>query len=395
MTQTGAGTMEHCESADVPGQQPMSLHIGITYALGGEGRVVSELMQNLPNAGFGFKGIVDGPDGTAALTGNRMRSFAPAQASLLRRLSGVRQEVRKELRETRPSIVASHFALYTIPALNQIRNVGLVSHFHGPWSSESIEAGDRRMTGYVKQRLEGIVYRRADRVIVLSRAFGDLAVRMFAIDPSKLRMVPGCVQVERFAICATRDESREILALPKDRFILLSIRRLVRRMGLQNLIGAMPDIVAKFPEVLLCIGGRGPMLAELTAQVDRLGLAGNVKFLGFVDEEKLPHLYRAANVNVVPSQALEGFGLVAAEALAAGTPSMVTPVGGLPEVVSALSPTLIFRSSSPTDIGEGLIEAIHHPASLPDAAQCREFAAANFTSQRMAERTAGVYRELL
>jgi len=232
-------------------------------------------------------------------------------------------------------------------------------------------------------------------VIVLSRAFGDLAVRMFAIDPSKLRMVPGCVQVERFAICATRDESREILALPKDRFILLSIRRLVRRMGLQNLIGAMPDIVAKFPEVLLCIGGRGPMLAELTAQVDRLGLAGNVKFLGFVDEEKLPHLYRAANVNVVPSQALEGFGLVAAEALAAGTPSMVTPVGGLPEVVSALSPTLIFRSSSPTDIGEGLIEAIHHPASLPDAAQCREFAAANFTSQRMAERTAGVYRELL
>jgi glycosyltransferase involved in cell wall biosynthesis len=92
---------------------------------------------------------------------------------------------------------------------------------------------------------------------------------------------------------------------------------------------------------------------------------------------------------------LEGFGLVAAEGLAAGTPSMVTPVGGLPEVVSGLSSNLIFPSALPVDIAEALCQAISRRLPLPTAEACSAYARAHFTTKRMAEQTASVYRELL
>lgn len=63
--------------------------------------------------------------------------------------------------------------------------------------------------------------------------------------------------------------------------------------------------------------------------VDR-GLSDNVELLGFVPDDLLPHIYRAADLSIVPTQALEGFGLIALEALAAGTPVIVSPVGGPP-----------------------------------------------------------------
>ena len=63
-----------------------------------------------------------------------------------------------------------------------------------------------------------------------------------------------------------------------------------------------------------------------------------MRLLGFVAEEDLPWLYRACDISIVPSVALEGFGLPTIESLAAGTPVLVTPIGGLPETVSELDP---------------------------------------------------------
>jgi glycosyltransferase involved in cell wall biosynthesis len=114
-----------------------------------------------------------------------------------------------------------------------------------------------------------------------------------------------------------------------------------------------------------------------------------------VAEDALPHLFYSADINVVPTIALEGFGLVAAEAMATGTPSMVTPVGGLPEVVGGLSQNLIFSSTKSTDIAEGLIGALTGATELPTRERCREFIQNNFSSRLMALRTAHVYRELI
>jgi glycosyltransferase involved in cell wall biosynthesis len=250
-----------------------SLHIGITAGDGGEGRVVSELMRSLPGVGVSFRGLVGAPGNASQLTGGRMQSFGVDGASLPQRLRGARRAIRREILTQSPDIVASHFALYTLPALDFLRRTRNVSHFHGPWSAESVQEGKGHFAGKVKARVEGKVYRRADRVIVLSNAFAKLVVEDFGVDPECVRLVPGSVDVDRFAIPASKADARWELGLSEDRPILVSVRRLVRRMGLHHLIEALPAVVKAFPDVLLCIGGRGPMLAELQAMVERLGLA--------------------------------------------------------------------------------------------------------------------------
>jgi glycosyltransferase involved in cell wall biosynthesis len=372
----------------------MSLHIGIECDRGGAGRVISELMAHLPEAGFGFRGIVANPP-NCPVTNGTVSSFAPAQAGLLRRLHAARTSIRAALDEFKPDIVASHFAMYSAPGIDLLRGTRNISHFHGPWSQESSQEGEGNTAVAAKSYLEGTIYRRADRVIVLSYAFADLVTTRYGVDPGRVRLVPGSVDTERFALTTPRADSRAELGLPADRPILLTVRRLVHRMGLATLIDAMTQVAAAIPDVLLCIAGQGPLRESLEAQVERLGLSRNIHFLGFVTEDALPHLFYSADINVVPTIALEGFGLVAAEAMATGTPSMVTPVGGLPEIVGGLSHNLIFSGTKTTDIAEGLIDALAGFTELPARSQCRDYIRNNFSSHLMALRTAHVYRELI
>jgi glycosyltransferase involved in cell wall biosynthesis len=375
-------------------QHPMSLHIGIECDRGGAGRVISELMTNLPDAGFGFRGIVANQP-NSPVDHSTVRPFAPERAGLIRRLRSARTSIRAALNEFKPDIVASHFAMYSAPGIDLLKDSLTISHFHGPWSGESSQEGEGNTAVAVKSYLEGTMYRRSDRVIVLSNAFGELVSTRFGVDPEKVRLVPGSVDTKRFALDTPRSDSRATLDLPADRPLLVTVRRLVNRMGLSSLIDAMTYVVAAVPDVLLCIAGQGPLKQSLEAQAEGLGLMRNIRFLGFVADEALPHLFYAADINVVPTIALEGFGLVAAEAMATGTPSMVTPVGGLPEVVRGLSQNLIFSGTKTTDIAEGLIGALTGALNLPTRQECREYVEANFNSRLMALRTAEVYRELI
>ena len=70
----------------------------------------------------------------------------------------------------------------------------------------------------------------------------------------------------------------------------------------------------------------------------RCGVAGRVRFAGFLPEADLPRYYQAADLVVLPSVALEGFGLIMLEALACGTPVVATPEGGAVDVLSPFEP---------------------------------------------------------
>src|SRR5947208_928866 len=140
-----------------------------------------------------------------------------------------------------------------------------------------------------------------------------------------------------------RGAIRGELGLSADRAILLTVRNLEARMGLDNLLGAMAVLKVRRPSALLLIGGAGSLRGALEAQSQALGLSEHVKFLGFVPDAELPRYYQAADVFVLPTRELEGFGLVTVEALACGTPVLGTPVGATPEILRALCPTLVFR----------------------------------------------------
>lgn len=372
-----------------------SLQIGIKFQSGGEGRVFSELLRTLPQAGCVFEGLVAGPIDVAQSTDGMVHAFAGANASLFARFQGVRHSFRSILRRRRPSVIATHFALYAFPVSNIAVDIPRITHFHGPWADESAAEGASSYASRAKFLLEQFVYRRAAHTIVLSRAFARLAADRYGIPPESITVIPGSVDLKRFNIINSKHAARAMLGLPQNRRILVSVRRLVHRMGLIALVEAVPDIIHRYPDMLLVIAGQGPLESSLKERVRVLGLGASVRFLGFVPDNDLPMLYRAADINVVPTSQLEGFGLVAAEALACGTPSMVTPVGGLPEVVEPLAKSLVLPSIDKAGIAKGLIDAFDGVTPLPSSEDCHGYATRAFDPALMAERTCDVYRRVL
>ncbi len=166
-------------------------------------------------------------------------------------------------------------------------------------------------------------------------------------------------------------------------------------MGLESLIDAMQRVHETAPEALCVLVGKGRLADQLQARISRLNLEKNVRLLGFVPDDKLPLIYRAADFSVMPSQSLEGFGLSAVESLAAGTPVLVTPVGGLPEVVRDLDSRLVTRGFDARALADAISEAILNPSVLPAGDACARYARGRFHWPVIARQIRGVYEAAL
>ncbi len=371
------------------------LQIGGEWAGGRQGglnRYFSGLLRHLQVAGIEPIAMAAGERGAVDPAGE---SIGPIDAPLRTRVSRLCEMVRG--RAEHADLLVAHFALYGLPAWRIARRHRLpyVAHFHGPWADESAAEGGGRVAVMGKRMIERRAYRPARRVITLSNAFRDVVVKRYGVDASRARVIPGGIDAEAWNVQATRAQAREELGWPANRPIVLCVRRLARRMGIDVLIEAAARVRQRHPDVLFHLAGTGPMREELEARIAAADLKEHVQLLGFVAEANLPLAYRAADVSVVPSRSLEGFGLITLESLAAGTPVLVTPVGGLPEAVSRLSNRLVLEGSSADDLAEGIASALKNPANFPKAEQCRRYVKENFDWPLIAGRVADVYREAI
>ena len=381
-----------------PTRSIRSLQIGMHWfpeRAGGLDRMYYSLVGALPGAGVAVRGVVAGSARVAADTDGAIEGFGSAAQSLPLRLMAARRALRRQVDAQRPDVISSHFALYTFPGLDVTRGIPQVSHFQGPWADESHVEGADSLGQRAKRYLEQTVYARSSRLIVLSSAFGKILTTRYGIPQDRIRVVPGCVNVDQFDLPMSQNEARLKLQLPLGRPIVLAVRRLVRRMGLEDLIDAIKQLKKREPDVLLLIAGKGRLEGELQTRIDEAGLAENVKLLGFVPDHHLASLYRAATISVVPTVALEGFGLITVESLASGTPVLVTPVGGLPEAVAGLSQDLVLPTTGADAIADGLVRALNGSLKLPDAQACKAYARANFDNSVIAGRVAEVYDEAI
>ncbi len=366
---------------------------------GGAENMFFHLFHGLRSQGFAVRGVVPGSDAVGRETSGLMQGFAVGGTSSRQRAMAIRRSAFDSFSTARPDIVASHFAPYSLPLLDRIARLPLVTHFHGPWAMESLIEGAGVVATRVKKLIEMLVYRRARRIIVLSRAFGDLLREHYRISEGLIRFVPGGVDCDRFDLAGSRRSAREALGWEPDRPAVFVVRRLVRRMGLDRLLEAMALLRRSSSsgrrDVVLHIAGSGPERAALEARAASLGLRGAVRFDGHLGDDRLPLAYRAADFTLVPTAELEGFGLVAIESLAAGTPALVTPVGGLPEVVSGLSGAMVLHGVDAPSIAAGIESALADASFLPDAEACRRYARHRFDWRVVTPQVAAVYREVL
>ncbi len=232
--------------------------------------------------------------------------------------------------------------------------------------------------------------RRAARVQVHSDFSTSLLWKLYRMPAERIVKISGGVDVEHFRPAPDRSGVRAALGLPLDRPILLTVRNLETRMGLDTLIEAMVTLVRRVPDVLLLIGGSGSRRAALETLVGSLRLDKHVAFLGFIPEADLPSHYQAADVFVLPTRELEGFGLVTAEALACGTPVLGTRVGATPELLEPLDAGLVFRDATAEAMAADLATLLARLAADPAQAvglraACRRHAESRFGWERVVD----------
>ena len=249
--------------------------------------------------------------------------------------------------------------------------------FHSPWSEEyDVREPGRRGVAHAlghaaRRRIERRVLAASARVFPLSRYMAERAIALHGLAASVVRVVPGGIDRERFRPPADRQAVRRRLGLPERAPVILSLRNLEPRMGLSALIDAMPTVLATQPDAVLVVAGTGPLQRELAARAVELRLGDHARFPGFIAEHDLADLYGAADVFVLPSQALEGFGLVTLEALACGTPVLGSRVGATPELLEPLDRQLLLSDTSAASIAAAITRFFARSDRGELGARCR------------------------
>jgi len=320
------------------------------------------------------------------------RSLGRADLPLPRRLFLLRQRILKTPDfDSGRFVLASHFPLYALPLLPEFSKLTHVIHFHGPWAQESSLHGQNKLRVLAKKTVEHLVYRTGSAFITDSSAFRNLLVSEYGVRPEKVHAILPAVNTSRFQP-SDRSASRDLLDWPRKRRIIFCVRRLVERMGIEALVAAFGSIAARHSDVCLFVAGQGPLRGMLESRISSLGLGDRVRLLGFLPDSSLPAAYQAADISIVPSQSLEGFGLTTVESLACGTPVLVTPVGGLPEVIRPLAPSCILPGAKSDQIAEGLNAFLAGELTMPAAAECVEYVQQYFTWERVAGQVLTIYR---
>ncbi len=229
-----------------------------------------------------------------------------------------------------------------------------------------------------------LVLRRADAIITTSPVYSDSSAWLRPVR-SRCTVVPLGIDPPPFRQAVKRNSERPTL---------LFVGRLRYYKGLDTLLHALVQL----PDVHLRIVGDGPMRGSWKQLAHALGLNNRVAFLGDVATEKLPALYAAAEVFVLPANArAEAFGTVLLEAMASGLPVVSTELGTGTSWVNQDGVTgCVVPPNNPAALAQALRSLLNDEALRAHmGAAGQERVENRFTLPRMVEGVASVYEEVL
>lgn len=371
--------------------------------MGGPERVLWEHARRLAKRGHQIRVLAGCPAGQLrepeVLEGVSVRYFPwderGALPHLLTAYRNCRAALRSLAREGGVDLLNVHLPLSAFAALAPPRPISApaVVTFHAPWDQEfrlkvlgaPMASPTVALHTFPRRLLQAFTLRRSEGLLCLSAFMRDQVERLVPLRGKRVAVIPGGVDCDRFAPGPEKAGPRASLGLPREGTLLLTVRRLTPRMGLERLLHAFRELAGDFPEAYLLLAGEGPLRGVLEREIRASGLAGRARLLGFVPEGDLPTLYRAADLFVLPTTALEGFGMVTLEALASGLPVLATPVGGTLEILLDLPGPFLAEDASPGALVRGLRGFLTMPGAEREVwgARCREHAVARYAWERV------------
>jgi glycosyltransferase involved in cell wall biosynthesis len=200
----------------------------------------------------------------------------------------------------------------------------------------------------VQARWERLNTERADRVVVPSRYSAAVAQEVYAVPAERLAVVP-----EPIDLAEWRRRFAAVPPAPRGAPTVLSVARMYPRKRLDDLLRAAVLLRDRIPPVRIRIVGEGPESARLHALRATLGLGETVTFLGDISRQALAVEYVRADCFCLPT-VQEGFGIVFAEAMAAGLAVVACRAAAVPEIVEDRRTGLLVNRESPEELAMAL-----------------------------------------
>ena len=200
--------------------------------------------------------------------------------------------------------------------------------------------------------------------------------------------IPNGVDIERFQP-GDRFRARQALNIPNETTVVLLARRLVPKNGCRYF--AESAAVFGGPRVQILIAGDGPDRGVVKNALSNAGALDQTTFLGNVDNDAMPEIYRAADISVLPSLQ-EATSITGLESMASGLPLVGTRVGGIPTLIDEGQSGLLVAARHPVALGEAIATLCDSPDErVAMGIHARQRAETQFAWPRIAERTASVY----
>ncbi len=242
------------------------------------------------------------------------------------------------------------------------------------------------------QRPMGLAFRKADRLIAVSRASARFS-RLLGFPEKRITVVPNGVDPSCFNGKIDASLMREELGIG-DEPLVVTASRLIKRKNPDLLISAFAKVLKAVPDAKLVIAGSGREKNNLSRQIKGLNIADSVFMVGGLAKEKVAQLMAAADVFALASK-MESFGLSLLEASAAGAPVVCSNAGGVPEVFQDGFNALLYPAGDDNAMAKAIICLIQDRELAKTISANAVGTASRFTWEMAGERTLQVYKEVL
>jgi len=239
-----------------------------------------------------------------------------------------------------------------------------------------LDFGRRSPLYHLSIAVERLIYALSDRIITLT-PLGGLGLDRYR---RKISYAPLSVDTALF---------KPIKGLNRRENIIVYIGRLEEVKGVMNLVEAVPLVMRERQDVRFIIGGDGTLLDKVKQGLKKNNSEHKTTLTGWIPHHKLPDYLNELKLLILPSYS-EGLPVMVLEAMSCGTPLLVTPVGGVPEVIKDGSTGFILPHNSPDCIAQNIIRALEYPALDQIASNARHVIEEEYTFEAVLKR----YRDL-
>ncbi|MBI4743351.1 MAG: glycosyltransferase family 4 protein [Actinobacteria bacterium] len=240
--------------------------------------------------------------------------------------------------------------------------------------------------------------RNADRIITISETSKKDLVDYYNVAEEKISVIPLAVDLNKYKKIEPEIVSQSIKKYQINSKFILYLGAIEPRKNLINLVKAFGELKKhnKIDHKLVIAGGRrkeskSDYFENLLKNIKELGLTSNVVFLGYIEDNDIPFLYNAADIFIFPSL-FEGFGLPPLEAMACGTPVIVSNIPSLMEIVS--DGALVIDPADPDDIAQAIFQILSDVNLSKSLSEKGIKQAAKFSWRNTAQKTLEVYQDL-